>query len=93
MVTALGDHADHIRFYADIYDSNVTPGKTSTDMDDIGTHMQSGSCWRSYTWIVGPGANRKELWPEPWASEPQLDAEVVILARDRAGCEQNPSGD
>jgi hypothetical protein len=45
--STLGDHADTIHFYGEIYDSNVTPGKTSTDMGS-GYWPEYGWTWAAY---------------------------------------------
>jgi hypothetical protein len=45
--STLGDHADHIHFYGEIYDSNVTPGKTKTDMGS-GYWPEYGWTWAAY---------------------------------------------
>ncbi|MGO4377137.1 neprosin family prolyl endopeptidase [Pseudoduganella sp. RAF19] len=45
--TTLGDHADTIMFYGEIYDSNETPGKTKTDMGS-GYWPEFGWKWAAY---------------------------------------------
>jgi hypothetical protein len=100
-MTMLGDHADWIGFWGEIFDSEDVPGRTSSDMGsgyfpdkgwtwsaymhnllvqtniygamadydgsadlyvtdpdmyDIETHFKSGSGWKSYLYLGGPGA-------------------------------------
>jgi hypothetical protein len=45
--TTLGDHADQVAFYGEIYDSNETPGKTKTDMGS-GYWPEYGWTWSAY---------------------------------------------
>jgi hypothetical protein len=45
--TTLGDHADRISFYGEIYDSNATPGKTKSDMGS-GYWPEYGWTWAAY---------------------------------------------
>lgn len=45
--STLGDHADRISFYGEIYDSNETPGKTRTDMGS-GYWPENGWRWSAY---------------------------------------------
>jgi hypothetical protein len=45
--TTLGDHADHVQFYGEVYDSNDTPGKTKTDMGS-GYWPNYGWTWAAY---------------------------------------------
>ena len=43
----LGDHADHIHFFGEIYDSDETPGKTRSDMGS-GYWPEYGWQWAAY---------------------------------------------
>jgi hypothetical protein len=45
--STLGDHADHISFYGEIYDSNETLGKTHSDMGS-GYWPEHGWQWSAY---------------------------------------------
>ena len=45
--STLGDHADSISFYGEIYDSNETPGKTRSDMGS-GYWPEYGWQWAAY---------------------------------------------
>jgi neprosin-like protein len=45
--STLGDHADHIAFWGEIYDSNTVDGRTKTDMGS-GRFPDEGWTWSAY---------------------------------------------
>ena len=74
--STLGDHANHIHFYGEIYDSNVWAGRTKTDM---GSGYWAGSGWpwaayqRNLRVQIDRGGNLADYdGGSGWASDPDM---------------------
>ncbi|MEA2848550.1 MAG: hypothetical protein QOG78_3831, partial [Rhodospirillaceae bacterium] len=73
--STLGDHADRISFYGEIYDSNETPGKTSSDMGS-GYWPDYGWQWAAYQRNLRVQTDRAGGLADydgvGWASDPDM---------------------
>lgn len=74
--TTLGDHADNVAFYGEIYDSNETPGKTKTDMGS-GYWPEYGWTWSAYQRNLLVQTDRAGAMADydgggGWASDPDM---------------------
>jgi hypothetical protein len=74
--STLGDHADRISFYGEIYDSNETPGKTRSDMGS-GYWPEYGWQWAAYQRNLRVqtdrgGASLINYQGTAWASDPDM---------------------
>ena len=73
--STLGDHADRIYFYGEIYDSNDTPGKTRTDMGS-GYWPEYGWQWAAYQRNLRVQTDRAggvaDYDGVGWASDPDM---------------------
>jgi hypothetical protein len=74
--TTLGDHADQVAFYGEIYDSNETPGKTKTDMGS-GYWPEYGWTWSAYQRNLLVQTDRAGAMADydgggGWASDPDM---------------------
>lgn len=74
--TTLGDHADRVSFYGEIYDSNETPGKTKTDMGS-GYWPEYGWTWSAYQRNLLVQTDRGGTMADydggsGWASDPDM---------------------
>jgi len=74
--STLGDHADGIHFYGEIYDSDETPGKTRTDMGS-GYWPEYGWTWAAYQRNLLVQTDRAGSMADydggtGWASDPDM---------------------
>jgi hypothetical protein len=75
MFSTLGDHAESIAFYGEIYDSNEVPGKTRSDMDS-GYWPEYGWQWAAYQRNLKVQTDRagglSNYDGAGWASDPDM---------------------
>jgi len=73
--STLGDHAESIAFYGEIYDSNDVPGKTKSDMGS-GYWPEYGWQWAAYQRNLKVQTDRvgglSSYNGAPWASDPDM---------------------